>query len=155
MREAVRFAPPEEAVSLIVTFADLSFLSLRATERDGFSVTVAVPALLALPLPEAIFLVPSLRAVALSAVAVPETVHAAAQGTLTFRPLAANLASLASPNVNFRSLLWDRPPPARRPAVGAAAFDRLAVGDDVDRVDDRLVLADAAVDRCRPRRRGR
>src|SRR5204862_7043177 len=31
-------------------------------------------------------------------------------------------------------------------AVGAGAFDRLAVGHRVDRVDDRLVLADPAVD---------
>ena len=38
------------------------------------------------------------------------------------------------------------PAAGARTAVGAGALDRLAVGDDVDRVDDRLVLADAAVD---------
>src|SRR5215210_9577719 len=91
-----RELPPWRTVTLTVPLALLSRLSLRATFLAAFRVTVAVPALAILPLPEATLLVPSLRAVAASAVRLPEAVQAAAQETLTLRPLAATAASLAA-----------------------------------------------------------
>ena len=78
------------------------------------------------------------------AVSVAETLQAAAHGTVTCLLLAGRLP---------RELLLGR---VRR-AVGrrAGAVDRLAVGDDVDRVDDRLVGRRRRSRSCRPRRRGR
>ena len=73
--------PPWVTVIFTVPLADLSQRSLRATFLDALSLTVAVPAEAALPLPLASLRVPSLRPVALSAVIVPLAEQAAVQAT--------------------------------------------------------------------------
>ena len=67
----------------------------------------------------------------------PDTVHADGHGTATFSPFVASARGFVRLTVKLR------------PGAGpdrARAVDGLAVGHDVDRVDDRGVGADPAVD---------
>ena len=132
---------PSAPSTVTFSVAEVFFRRLKAfiDFLETFRVSLASPAFSSVFLADATVL-PLTTRLAL-------TLHAPEQETVTPRPLEA-IALIESLPVTFAA----GPLPAGgagagRTGRGARAVDRLAVGDDVDRVDDRAVGADAAVDR--------